>query len=81
MMGIEFSSTWMEVRDGTGSARREATGAGRSVRRQDTNEKQPNLSLPETRISHSHFSRNKFQVILSRLPQRLGSRHHLPQQP
>ena len=28
VIGIEFSSTWMEVRDGTGSARREAVGLG-----------------------------------------------------
>lgn len=28
VIGIEFSSTWMEVREGTGSARKEAVGAG-----------------------------------------------------
>ena len=43
-MGIEFSSTWMEVRDGTGSARREAVGAGRRVTSQDANE-ESNLPL------------------------------------
>lgn len=47
VMDIEFSSTWMEVREGAGSARREAVGAGRRVTRQDTNEKQPGLSSPE----------------------------------
>lgn len=46
VMGMEVSSTWMEVREGTGSARREAVGAGRRVTRQDTNKKQPSRSLP-----------------------------------
>lgn len=46
VMGIKVSSTWMEVREGTGSARRETVGAGRRVTRQDTNEKLPCLSLP-----------------------------------
>ena len=44
VMGIEFSNTWMEVRDGTGSARREAVGAGRRVTSQDTNEEESNLA-------------------------------------
>ena len=47
-MGIEFSSTWMEVREGAASARKEAVGVRRrSVTRQDKNEEQPNLSLPD----------------------------------
>ena len=37
----------MEVRNGTGSARREAVGAGRRVTSQDTNEEESHLPLSD----------------------------------